>query len=74
MFYLFHIQRDSFSQCLREAGDYELQATIMEAVFRLMPVTDKEKFASYWFEMKTIQNSFLSIRNEEFETVSSTLC
>ena len=61
--------RDSFGVCLREAGDYELQATIMEAIFRLISPEDKEKFASYWFDAKNIQNSFLSIRNEEFETV-----
>jgi len=43
----------------------------MEAIFRLISVEDKEKFASYWFSSKNIQNSFLSIRNEEFETVSA---
>uniref|UniRef100_A0A7M5UJ09 Synaptonemal complex protein 2 Spt16M-like domain-containing protein n=3 Tax=Clytia hemisphaerica TaxID=252671 RepID=A0A7M5UJ09_9CNID len=40
----------------------------MEAIFRLISPEDKEKFASYWFSSKNIQNSFLSIRNEEFET------
>jgi len=59
---------DVFGTCLQEAGDYELQATIMEAIFRLISPEDKEKFASYWFTSKSVQNLFLSIRNEEFET------
>ena len=42
----------------------------MEAIFRLISPEDKEKFASYWFSSKSVQNLFLSIRNEEFETVS----
>ena len=70
IFLFIHLYRDVFGTCLQEAGDYELQATIMEAIFRLISPEDKEKFASYWFSSKSVQNLFLSIRNEEFETVS----
>ena len=41
----------------------------MEALFRLITPEEKDDYMKKWFTSDTVQNSFLSIRNEEFETV-----
>lgn len=51
------------------AGDYELQATLMEALFRLVGIDEKCQLTKQWFSTMQLQNSFMAIRNEDFETV-----
>jgi len=58
----------SFGTCLMNAGDYELQATLMEALFRLVSIDEKCQLTKQWFSTTQLQNSFMAIRNEDFET------
>ena len=60
----------NFDKYLENAGDYELQATYMEALFRLVTIEDKDQLLAKWFTSDQMRNLFCSIRNEEFETVS----
>ena len=60
----------NFDKYLENAGDYELQATYMEALFRLVTIEDKDQLLAKWFTSDQMRNLFSSIRNEEFETVS----
>ena len=60
----------NFDKYLENAGDYELQATYMEVLFRLVTTEEKDQLLAKWFTSEQMRNLFSSIRNEEFETVS----
>ena len=53
--------------------DYDLQATLVETVLRLLGTTEKEMFASRWFAVESVKSAFLSIKNQDFENVCKTL-
>ena len=60
----------NFDKYLENAGDYELQATYMEALFRLVTTEEKDQLLAKWFTSEQMRNLFSNIRNEEFEMVS----
>ncbi|XP_065652543.1 synaptonemal complex protein 2 isoform X7 [Hydra vulgaris] len=57
----------SFGICLKDAGDYELQASIIEAIYRMVSIDDRKNIAKFWFNEQQLQNAAVAIRNEEFE-------
>eukprot|EP00794_Sanderia_malayensis_P004782 gene4782-5409_t len=53
---------------LRQAGDYDFQATILEALLRLLHNKDKEFYANAWFNSSdSVKRAFLAIQNNAFE-------
>ena len=50
--------------------DFDLQATLAEAVFRVLEPHEKEEFAKQWFDEASVEITFLQIRNSDFENVS----
>lgn len=61
--------RNHFGLCLLNAGDYELQATVMETIFRVSDMDQKKSYLNKWFTCENTRNAFMNIKNEEFETV-----
>ncbi|XP_065678030.1 synaptonemal complex protein 2 isoform X2 [Hydra vulgaris] len=57
----------SFGICLINAGDYELQASIIEAIYRMVSIDERKNTAKFWFNEQQLQNAAVAIRNEEFE-------
>lgn len=51
--------------------DFELQALILEMVFRLIPPSERDSYASTWFDCKELQQLFASIEDKCFEPVSN---
>ena len=49
--------------------DYDLQATLVETVLRLLGTTEREMFAGRWFAVESVKSAFLSIKNQDFENV-----
>lgn len=50
--------------------DFELQALILEIVFRLLPPSERASYISKWFDNKELRQIFTSIQDTAFEPVS----
>ena len=55
---------------LANAGDYEYQTIIVEAMFRMSKDEEKKEYVKDWFPNKTLQQAFYSISTDKFDTVS----
>lgn len=54
--------------------DFDLQATLAEALFRIVEPNEKEDYAKQWFDEASVKSTFLQIRNSDFENVSILAC
>ncbi|XP_054247715.1 synaptonemal complex protein 2 [Indicator indicator] len=51
-----------------DAGDYDLQVAITEALCRMVSQKQREQLACQWFSMEFVSNAFKGIKDSEFET------
>ncbi|XP_073462491.1 synaptonemal complex protein 2 [Aquarana catesbeiana] len=51
-----------------DAGDYDLQVAITEALFRMTLEAQRVELANHWFPMEFVSNAFKKIKASEFET------
>ncbi|XP_073931145.1 synaptonemal complex protein 2 [Castor canadensis] len=58
----------SMGERILEAGDYELQVGIVEALCRMTTGKQRQELACHWFSMDFIVNAFKGIKDCEFET------
>ncbi|KAI8485491.1 male genitalia morphogenesis [Branchiostoma belcheri] len=54
---------------IQGAGDFELQITTLEALFRMMSRTDRGTVAREWFPDPAVNSAMLHIRDSDFETL-----
>ncbi|XP_049555099.1 synaptonemal complex protein 2 isoform X2 [Orcinus orca] len=62
------ILMSSMGERILDAGDYDLQVAIVEALCRMTPEEQREELACQWFSMDFIANAFKGIKVSEFET------
>nr|KAF6279367.1 synaptonemal complex protein 2 [Pipistrellus kuhlii] len=62
------ILMNSMGERILDAGDYDLQVGIVEALCRMTTEKQRQKLASHWFSMDFIANAFKGIKDSEFET------
>ncbi|XP_008273995.1 synaptonemal complex protein 2 [Stegastes partitus] len=51
-----------------EAGDYDFQSSLMEALFRMATPNQRKELADQWFSMGHVASAFAKINDSEFET------
>ncbi|XP_053101365.1 synaptonemal complex protein 2 isoform X2 [Hemicordylus capensis] len=64
---MLHVTNDMGKRIL-DAGDYDLQVAITEALCRMMSEKQRGELASQWFSMEFVTNAFKGIKDSEFET------
>ncbi|XP_042318381.1 synaptonemal complex protein 2 [Sceloporus undulatus] len=64
---ILHAMNDMGKRIL-DAGDYDLQVAITEALCRMTSEKQREELASQWFPMEFVTNAFKGIKDIEFET------
>uniref|UniRef100_A0A4W2ECX2 Uncharacterized protein n=1 Tax=Bos indicus x Bos taurus TaxID=30522 RepID=A0A4W2ECX2_BOBOX len=62
------ILMSSMGERILDAGDYDLQAGIVEALCRMTTEKQRRELACQWFSMDFIANAFKGIKDSEFET------
>ncbi|XP_008052230.1 synaptonemal complex protein 2 [Carlito syrichta] len=58
----------SMGERILDAGDYDLQVGIIEALCRMTTEKQRQELAYQWFSMGFIANAFKEIKDSEFET------
>ncbi|XP_077191873.1 synaptonemal complex protein 2 isoform X2 [Paroedura picta] len=64
---MLHIMNEMGKRVL-DAGDYDLQVAITEALCRMSSEKQRGELASQWFSMEFVTNAFKGIKDSEFET------
>ncbi|XP_020760806.2 synaptonemal complex protein 2 isoform X2 [Odocoileus virginianus] len=62
------ILMSSMGERILDAGDYDLQVGIVEALCRMTTEKQRRELACQWFSMDFIANAFKGIKDSEFET------
>ncbi|XP_027944976.1 synaptonemal complex protein 2 [Eumetopias jubatus] len=62
------ILMSSLGERILDAGDYDLQVGIVEALCRMTTEKQRQELACQWFSMDFIANAFKGIKDSEFET------
>ncbi|XP_013362881.1 PREDICTED: synaptonemal complex protein 2 isoform X2 [Chinchilla lanigera] len=59
---------NNMGERILDAGDYDLQVGIVEALCRMTTEKQRQQLACQWFSMDFIANAFKEIKDSEFET------
>ncbi|XP_042320353.1 synaptonemal complex protein 2-like [Sceloporus undulatus] len=59
-----------FAKIILDVGDYDIQASLLEAIFRVMLTKRRDDLVVNWFEDQHIAKAFKEIRCKDFETDS----
>nr|XP_044603838.1 synaptonemal complex protein 2 isoform X8 [Equus asinus] len=62
------ILMSSMGERILDAGDYDLQVGIVEALCRMTTEKQRQELECQWFSMDFIANAFKGIKDSEFET------
>nr|KAF6423970.1 synaptonemal complex protein 2 [Rousettus aegyptiacus] len=62
------ILMSNMGERILDAGDYDLQVGIVEALCRMTTEKQRRELACHWFSMDFIANAFKGIKDSEFET------
>ncbi|XP_012583604.1 PREDICTED: synaptonemal complex protein 2 [Condylura cristata] len=62
------ILMSNMGERILEAGDYDLQVGIVEALCRMTTEKQRHELACHWFSMDFIADAFRGIKDSEFET------
>ncbi|XP_071671878.1 synaptonemal complex protein 2 isoform X2 [Patagioenas fasciata] len=62
-----HVMSDMGRRIL-DAGDYDLQVAITEALCRMISEKQRRELACQWFSMEFVSSAFKEIKDSEFET------
>nr|XP_044603837.1 synaptonemal complex protein 2 isoform X7 [Equus asinus] len=63
------ILMSSMGERILDAGDYDLQVGIVEALCRMTTEKQRQELECQWFSMDFIANAFKGIKDSEFETL-----